>query len=180
MAVTRPGFLTRVVPQEDLGWPDIPGVSYTGLIRTRYHLDFGPEFDRGMISNYPPSVAGRPAYPIFVSKVDEEGNEVAGVRLPPVAAPIATTTGWGLRRDGFGENEGGEADGQYIPFKTTKAERLASGDPRLSLEERYKDHAGYVQAVEKACNQLEKQRFLLPADVQKYIEEAESSDVLRS
>ena len=155
-------------------------MTYTGLITTRYHLDFGPEFDRGVISNYPPSIAGRPTYPIFVSIVDGDGSEVAGVRLTPVAAPIATPTGWGLRRDGFGENEGGEADGQYIQSRTTQAERPTAGDPRLSLEERYKDHAGYVEAVEKACNQLEKQRFLLPADVQKYIEEAESSDVLLS
>jgi hypothetical protein len=117
-------------------------------------------------------------YPIFVSRVDADGNEVAGVRLPPVAAPLATTTGWALRRAGFGEHEGGEADGQYIPFKTTKAERLAAGDPRLSLEERYTDHNGYVQAVTRAARELEKQRFLLPFDVQKYIEDAQSSNVL--
>ena len=66
---------------------------------------------------------GAPRIRIFVSKVDQDGNEVAGIRLPPVEAPIATTTGWALRRDGFGENEGCEANGQHIPFKTTKAER---------------------------------------------------------
>jgi hypothetical protein len=93
-------------------------------------------------------------------------------------SPIATTTGWALRRAGFSENEGGEADGQHIPFKTTKAERLAAGEPRLSLEERCQDHAGYVQAVTTAARQLEKQRFLLPGDVQKYIEAAQSSSVL--
>ena len=52
--------------------------------------------------------------------VDQDGNEVAGIRLPPVEAPIATTTGWALRRADFGENEGCEANGQHIPFKTTK------------------------------------------------------------
>jgi hypothetical protein len=178
LAVPRPGSQTGFVPQADLGWPTIPGVTYTGLITTRYLLDFGPDFDRGILSHYPPSVAGRPVYPIFVSQVDQDGNEVAGIRLPPVAAPIATTTGWALRRAGFSENEGGEADGQHIPFKTTKAERLAAGDPRLSLEERCQDHAGYVQAVTTAARQLEKQRFLLPGDVQKYIEAAQSSSVL--
>jgi hypothetical protein len=178
-AVPSPGSQTGVVPQAELGWPTIPGVTYNGLITTRYLLDFGPDFDRGILSNYPPSIVGRPAYPIFVSKVDQDGNEVAGIRLPPVAAPIATTAGWALRRAGFSENEGGESDGQHIPFKTTKAERLAAGDPRLSLEERYKDHEGYVQAVTRAAKKLEKQRFLLPADVQKYIEEAQSSNVLR-
>jgi hypothetical protein len=178
LAVTRPGFQTGVVPQDELGWPTIPGVTYNGLITARYLLDFGPDFDKGILSNYPPSVAARPAYPIFVSRVDEDCNEVAGVRLPPVAAPIATTTGWALRRAGFSENEGGEADGQHIPFKTTRAERLAAGDPRLSLEERYQDHDGYVKAVTQAARKLEQQRFLLPEDVQKYIEEAQASDVL--
>ena len=177
-AVVRPGAQTGVVPQEALGWPSIPGVTYNGLITMRYLLDFGPHFARGILSNYPPSIVGRPAYPLFVSKVDEDGNEVAGIRLPPVAAPIATTTGWALRRAGFGENEGGEADGQHIPFTRTKAERIAAGDPRLSLEERYRDHEGYVQAVTRAAQELAQQRFLLPADVQKYIEEAQASTVL--
>jgi hypothetical protein len=180
VAVPRPGSQTGFVPQAELGWPAIPGVTYNGLITTRYLLDFGPDFDSGILSNYPPSVAGRPAYPIFVSKVDKDGNEVAGIRLPPVEAPIATTTGWALRRAGFSENEGCESDGQHIPFKTTKAERFAAGDPRLSLEERYQDHDGYVKAVTEAAQKLEKQWFLLPADVQRYIEAAQASNVLLS
>ncbi len=178
-AVPQDGSQTGVVPQEELGWPTIPGLTYNGLITTRYFLDFGPDFDDGILSNYPPSVAGRPAYPIFVSKVDEDGNEVAGIRLPPVEAPVATTTGWALRRAGFSENEGCESDGQHIPFATTKAERLAAGDPRKSLEERYKNHKGYVKAVRKAAEKLEKKRFLLPEDVQRYIDEAQASDVLQ-
>ena len=177
-AEPQPGSQTGVVPQMALGWPTIPGVTYNGLITTRYFLNFGPLLDAGIVSNYPPSVAGRPAYPIFVSKVDKDGNEVAGIRMPPVEAPIATTTGWALRRAGFGENEGCEANGQHIPFNTTKVERLAAGDPRHSLEERYKDHDGYVKAVTKAAKKLQKQRFLLPDDVQRYIDEAQTSDVL--
>lgn len=178
-AVPHPGSQTGVVPQAVLGWPTIPGVTYNGLITTRYFLDFGPMFEDGILSNYPPSVAGRPAYPIFVSKVDADGNELAGVRLPAVQAPVATTTGWALRREGFSENEGCESDGQHIPFATTKAERLAAGDPRLSLQERYKDHDGYVTAVTRAAKKLQRQRFLLLEDVQRYIEEAEASDVLQ-
>jgi hypothetical protein len=178
-AVTRSGFQTGVVPQNVLGWPSIPGVTYNGLITTRYFLDFGPELDsKGLIANYPPSLTGRPSYPIFVSKVDKDGNEIAGVRLPEVEAPVATTTGWALRRAGFSENEGCESDGQHIAFATTKAERRAAGDPRKSLQERYKNHAGYVKAFTKAAEKLQKQRFLLEEDVQRYIAEAEASNVL--
>jgi hypothetical protein len=179
MAVARPGFQTGIVPQEALGWPTIPGVTYTGLITTRYFLDFGPMFaSKGIMSLFPPSLDKRPTYPIFVSRVDEDGNEVAGVRTPAVEAPISTTTGWALRRAEFGENEGCEGAGQHIPFKTTKAERTAAGDPRLSLEERYTNHEGYVQAVTKSAQGLEKRRFLLSEDVKMYIEQARTSKVL--
>jgi hypothetical protein len=154
------------------------------VITTRYWLDFGSELDsKGIIANYPPSLVGRPAYPIFVSKVDKDGNEIAGVHLPEVEAPVATTTGWALRSSVFGGSvdnmDGCESDGQHIPFKATKAERLAVGDPRLSLAERYKNHAGYVKEFRKAAEKLEKQRFLLSEDVQRYVDEAEASAVLR-
>jgi len=178
-AITRPGSQTGFVPASTIEWPDIPGVTYNGLITTRYYLDFGPMFDEGIVTNYPPSLVGRPSYPIFVSKVDQDGNEVAGIRLPAVEAPVATTTGWALRRAGFSENEGCEADGQHVPFARTKEERIATGDPRRSIEERYKNHAGYVKAVTKAAQKLGKEGFLLPLDVQAYIDEAQASDVLR-
>ncbi len=176
-AVTQPGSQVGKVPQDELGWPSIPGVLYTGVITTRYLLDFGGSLDDGIITNYPPSVVGRPSYRIFVSKVDEDGNEIAGVQMPGVAAPTATTTGWALRRDDFGGPDGCESDGQNIPFARTKAER--KGDPRKSLEERYKDHDGYVKAVAKAARKLQKDGFLVEEDVQNFINEAQASGVLR-
>jgi len=93
---------------------------------------------------------------------------------------VATTTGWAHRADAFGGPDGCESDGQHIPFATTKAQREAVGDPRQSLEERYKNHEGYVKEVAKAAEKLEKQRFLLPADVKRYIEEAQASNVLKA
>ena len=180
MAVPLPGSRTGSVPQEALGWPTIPAVAYSGLITTRYHLDFGPTFDTaGIVSNYPPSLAERPAYSVLVSRVDQDGNELAGIRLPPVAAPVATTTGWALRREGYGLNDGCEGAGQHIPFSKTKAEQLVTGDPRISLEERYGSHDGYVRAVADAARQLMQQRLLLEEDVQRYIDEAASSKILR-
>jgi hypothetical protein len=168
------------VPQNELGWPNIPGVTYSGLITVRHLFDFGPRFDDGIMDINPPSFSG-PVYPSYVSKVDHDGNEIAGIRLPDVAAPIATTTGWGLRAAAFGGSpwDGCEASGQWIPFKVTKADRLAAGDPRPSLEERYKNHDGYVKSVAKEARKLEQRGLLLPDDVQRYVDTAEASDVLR-
>jgi hypothetical protein len=168
------------VPQEALGWPNIPGVTYSGLITVRHLFDFGPRFEDGIMDVNPPDFSG-PVYPSFVSRVDQDGNEVAGIQLPPVAAPIATTTGWGLRAAAFGGGpwDGCDASGQWIPFANTQAERRAAGDPRRSLEERYGTHEGYVEAVAAKARSLQARRLLLPADVQRYIDEAAASTVLR-
>jgi hypothetical protein len=165
------------LPQRVLGWPTIPGVNYTGDVTARHFFNFGPHFDEGVMDINPPDFSG-PVYRSFVSAVDADGNEIAGIRLPPVEAPIATTSGWGLRAAAFGGPDGCEHYGQYIPFKTTKSERLAIGDPRRSLEERYKNHDGYVKAVEKAVEKLQREHFLLPEDAQNYIEAAKASNVL--
>lgn len=175
MAMPAPGQLTGTVQQAALGWPDIPGVTYTGLITIHHRFDYGPLFTQGIITQYPKLPFNERTYPNFVSKVDQDGNELAGIRLPPVAVPTATLTGWALRREGFGLNDGGESAGQQIPFATTKAARLATGDPRLSLEERYGTHEKYIQAVTKAVKELEAQRFLLPEDTRQYLEEAKKS-----
>ena len=143
-----------------------------------------PRFADGILDVNPPDFSG-PVYPSLVSKVDADGNDIAGIRLPPVAAPIATTTGWGLRSAVFGGGPAGgnmdgcESSGQWIPFTATRAQRELAGDPRLSLEERYGDHAGYVKAVAKAARKREKHRFLLEEDVQRYIDAAQASSVLQ-
>ncbi|GAB3780494.1 hypothetical protein GCM10028818_32800 [Spirosoma horti] len=175
VAVPQPGSQTGVVPQDALGWPTLPGVTYTGLVTTRFLLDFGLSSDQGILTAFPTTVAGRPSYVSFVSKVDKDGNEVAGIRLPSVAVPIATTTGWALRRSEYGENDGCEGAGQYIPFKATKAERLLTNDPRLSIQERYQTHQGYVEAIRKSVQKLVEQRFLLADDAAVYIKGAQEN-----
>jgi len=124
----------------------------------------------------PPVLRGSP-YPTLVPKTDADGNNVAGVRLPDVAVPLATYTGWALRaRAG---DEGCDGAGQKIDFARTKSDRLAAGDPRLSIEERYATHEAYVGAVTRAANTLHRDRFLLEEDVQRYIERAEKSEIGR-
>jgi hypothetical protein len=160
------------VAQNALGWPTIPGVTFTGLITVHNLWDWGPKFDNGIMTINPPMATGK-VYPSFVSRVDSDGNEIAGIRLPPVAAPVATTAGWNLRSAAFGGNDGCESTGTLIPFAPDLPTRTAKGDPRPSLTERYGTHAAYVAAVTAAANALAAQRLLLPADVQAYVTTAQ-------
>jgi len=116
-------------------------------------------------------------YPVFVNRVDSDGNGVAGIRVPDVEVPIATYTGWNLRAAGHAQNELCSGTGMYLPFAKTKAERQASGDPRPSIEERYKNHSDYVRKVTHAAVDLVRERLLLWEDAKKIIEAAEASDI---
>jgi hypothetical protein len=164
---------TLVKPdQNSTGFPSIPGVTYSGFKTTRYLLDYGPNFyTTGIPTINPPAItppyqdnpANGPIYPSFVPKTDADGNDIAGIRLAEVQVPLATYTGWALRAAPQ-NNDGCEGSGQYIPFSKNKADRLASGDPRLSIEERYGDVETYSSLVEKAINGLVRSGFLLPLD----------------
>jgi hypothetical protein len=150
------------------GFPHIPGVTYSGSVNPLHLMDY---------STMPPT-AGH-AYTVLVGRVDADGNMVDGVRHPNLSAPIGTYTGWNLRAEGFGAGDQCAGGGSFIPFAATRAERLASGDPRLSLEERYADHAAYVRAVRQAADALVRDRLLLQADADDIVREAEASSVRR-
>ncbi len=113
-------------------------------------------------------------YETRVSAVDADGNEVAGIRLPPIAAPLATFTGWNLYR--AQPLELADRDGSLIPFARTRQEREAAGDPRPSLEERYGSREAYVARVEAAAAALVAERLLLPADAAVYVKAAKECD----
>ena len=113
-------------------------------------------------------------YGALVCAVDADGNEVAGIRLPPIAVPLGTYTGWNLYRAQPGELA--DRDGSFIPFARTKVERDAAGDPRPSLAERYGTREAYVAKVEAAAAALVAQRLLLPADAAAYVEAAQTCD----
>jgi len=167
------GTLVPPLPQEGYGFPRIPGVIYNGVHHTGDLFDFGPDVDKGFLSVLPPKLLGTP-YPVLVPKADADGNDIAGIRLPEVTVPVATYTGWALRADGL---DGCDAAGQKLDFAKTKAARLAAGDPRPSLEERYADHATYVGLVTQAAQSLREQRFLLDEDVERTIAAAQAASV---
>lgn len=170
------GTLVSSLPQSVVGFPHIPGVTYNGLMTTGDLFDYGPVFDDGILTILPPILVGSP-YPAFVPKTDADGNDSAGIRLPEVAVPLATYTGWALRAAAFAGDDLCDAAGQKIDFRQTKAERLAVGDPRPSIEERYRTHEKYVKKVAHAANELHQQRLLLGEDVERYIEAAEASSI---
>jgi hypothetical protein len=113
--------------------------------------------------------------PHLVPQVDRDGNDVAGVRDPEVAAPLATTTGWNFRDAAVG-NPGDiyQLLGSYIPFATTKAARMSVKDPRLSVEERYRGLDDYLQRVRSAAMGLIRSRFLLQEDLDHVLARAKS------
>src|SRR5205085_6248688 len=86
----------------------------------------------------------RRAYRTLVSKVDADGNEIAGIRLPDIAAPLATYTGWNEYKAPYPAGELADRDGSYLAFAATAADRASSGDPRPSIAERYADRSAYV------------------------------------
>ena len=164
---------TLVSPnQKSTGFPAIPGVRYSALYNRQMFLDYGPDLSRGKITVHPPRQIKTGEYKNLVTRLDKDGNDLTGIQLPAVQAPMATYTGWNLWAEGFAEDELCGLYGSYIPFAATKAEREKSGDPRLSIEERYKDHADYVCKVSHAARSLVEARYLLPEDAERIIAQA--------
>jgi hypothetical protein len=122
----------------------------------------------------PPEQAAPAPYTIFVSAVDSDGNEVAGIRLPSIAVPLGTHTGWNVYK--AQPDELADRDGSFIAFARSKSEREAAGDPRLSLEERYGSRANYVERVKAAADALVAERLLLPDDADRLVKAAEECD----
>jgi hypothetical protein len=164
-----------------IGWPAIPGAPVPdGLINAVLDHDFGPGFIyqdlSGVISKEPPAI--KQTIPTLVPKVDADGSDLGGVPSVLRQAPLATYLGWNPTATGFDKGEQCGLQAGYIPFATTRAERMSSGDPRLSLEERYRDHAGYVAAVKAAAEKSVAERFLLQEDADRLVAQAAASNVL--
>lgn len=118
-------------------------------------------------------------YRVLVPAVDADGNETSGIRLPDIAVPLATYTGWNLYRSPHPEGELCDRDGTYSPFPATATERAQRNDPRASLAERYGSHAEYVRRYEAHARALVAARLLLPEDAEALIARARSEEIAR-
>jgi hypothetical protein len=156
-----------LVPLNQIRFPRIPGVTGpAGIFNTHIVYYRGPRYDAddlsGIIAIEPPIPLVE--YPSLAPQIDVDGNDIDGLRSHILQAPLGTYTGWNVRAAGFSQGDACDLTGSYIPFAATKAQRKASGDPRLSLQERYGSTAGYVAAVTAAVNSLVSQRLMLASD----------------
>jgi len=167
------------VPPEQLAaiFRAIPGVNVPEPLRRFERLDFGPQAG---IATYLPPGPGKP-YPRLVPAVDQDGNEVCGIRLPFQTVPLATHTGWNLRHPdigGAGQTlasggaSGGTLIGATIPFPATSEARQATGDPRRSIAERYTSKADYLEQVRQAAQTLVQAKYLLAEDADEVVSQA--------
>ena len=174
--------------KKDLGFPTLPGLRPTvpeaDFIMPVFDYDWGPQFNAldasGVPSNAPPKI--KQVLKMYAPKVDQDGNELGGVPVALLDAPLGTYLGWNITAGGdkpFHKDQICDYVGGMIPFARTAAERTANQDPRLSLQERYADHAGYVAAVKKATVRAMKEGFLLAEDADKLVAQAQASAVLR-
>jgi Alpha/beta hydrolase domain len=144
-------------------FPHIPGVNLPHEATQAYRLDFGTDWEQGILSVQPPKVG--PAYGVLVPQVDADGNERDGVRLPEIAVPLATYAGWNLRDPSIGAPDQRVAfEASYLPFPRTAAERQKTGDPRKSIAERYANREDYLVRYKAVVDDLVRRRWILPED----------------
>jgi hypothetical protein len=147
-----------MVPHHKLKFPAVPGVKWPTQVPGGYRWDVDTD------------VA---PLPFLLSQVDADGNEIGGLRLPEQQVPLATTTGWQFRSERLGSPDTLIVNaGAYIPFPLTRAAREKTGDPRLSIEERYAGRADYLAKVTAVANRLADERYVLRSDVPAIIDAA--------
>ena len=171
-----------------INFPTLPGLRATvpepDFIMPVYDYDWGPRFNAqdgsGIASSAPPRI--KQVLSMLAPKVDADGNELGGVPVVLLDAPLGTYLGWNVTAGGampFHKDQICNYAGGMIPFARTAEERKANSDPRPSLQERYGSHDGYVAAVSKAAARAVAEGFLLPLDASALIVAAQASAVLR-
>lgn len=169
-----------------MGWPKIPNAPRPdGVVNPVLDYDYGSAYryndGSGAMTDVPPKI--KRVIPMLVPRVDADGNDVAGLKSVLLRVPLGTYTGWNPIAAGPLKGRERSLAGGYIPFAKTRADRLASGDPRLSIEERYPDLWSYYSAAAAAAADLVKQRLLLPDDavrlLKQVLSDMESSKLLR-
>lgn len=153
-----------LVPIADVRFPNVPGMAAPNGVKAGGRVG-NPQLPVG---------AGEGAgLPLLVPQCDADGNDLGGIRMPDVAAPLGTGTGWVFRPAEWGSpHEFYLLRGAWVPFAKTEAERKTTNDPRLSIEERYGDKDAYIDQVSAAVGILIELGFLTSADLEPQIKQA--------
>jgi hypothetical protein len=156
----------------NLKFPSIPNVGVPQSQQPAYRADYGPDFlMKGIVTTEPPKLGSQ--FPTLIPQVDTDGNDVAGIRMPEIAVPLATFTGWNLFNERSGPtNVMANEMGSFIPFPRTKAERDASHDPRPSIEERYQSKDAYLALITKSADELAAKGYLIKEDIPRIVQQA--------
>ena len=155
-------------------FPDIPGLQKPPSFYHPYRLDMGPRWHTEGIADHVPPKTG-PRYTCLVPQTDKDGNEIAGIRLPEIVAPLATFTGWSMRSPSYSHTLRRNA-GRIWLLPVTAEERRKNGDPRKSILERFPTKADYLSEVTKSILNLKQRRLLLDEDVAMLLREAAEQD----
>jgi hypothetical protein len=163
-----------LVQLEAFKFPQLPGVAKPVEVHKAYRTFYGLDFaSKGIVAVDPPEVNG--SYPILVPQVDNDGNEVAGLKMPEIAVPLATYTGWNLFNAESGpSNLLSSMQGSYIPLSRTRADRARTRDPRASIEERYQSRDQYLKLVSAAAKEMAGHGYLLDEDIARIVERADA------
>ena len=163
----------ELVPLEDVHFPKVPSFPFTTYMPRVWRMDYGREYSTTRVITIEPPQTGEP-YRVLVPQVNSDGNDVAGIRLPEVAVPLGTYTGWNVTVPQLSELRylSGLVGG-FEPFARTKEQRLANGDARLSIAERYSGRQDFLVKVRRAVDDLVRQRFLRVEDVPAVLQAAE-------
>jgi Alpha/beta hydrolase domain len=161
-----------LVPFREYAFPKIPGVNKPHEASEAYRLNFGPNWQEGILGLQPPKV-GKP-FPVLVPQVDADGNERDGVRLPEITVPLASFPSWNLRDPSIGAPDQRVAfEISYLPFPKTVADREKTGDPRKSIAERYPSREYYLAQFTNALDELVKERWILEEDRSAFLRRGE-------
>jgi hypothetical protein len=167
-----PHLAHDLVPRAAVAFPAIPGVAFPAYAPLTWRMNFGPRFASLGIADDEPPQLGAP-YDTLVPRVDADGNDVGGIALPFLAVPVGTYTGWNDGRDALPSLDIlSGLFGSFVPFAKTASERAATGDPRLSLAERYGSRAAYLDATRAAARALVARRLMVESDVESTVAEA--------
>ena len=124
-------------------------LNYSGNVNQLFVTDY---------SNAVPVADLSKQYTVLVPKVDANGNETSGIKMPELNVPVATYMGWNLRGTGHAIGEGcsstGSADSVRSQPATKAAQRSAHDAAAL-----YSGRADYQGKFGAAADALVAARF---------------------